>query len=614
MATATANKPIERTKLSPETIAGQTPARVAWIAQNLRIETQAGTISPLAANSGQITVWLQMARQEAAGLPVRLIVLKARRTGCSTGVQSDYFARVHHLPNRHALTIAHLADSTEVLFRMSKRFQEHLPKKQRRVEQSSNRKELLFAAPHGSSMRIETAGSPEAARSAGYQYVHCSEFAFWEQQAAAMAAITSTVPYAPGTCIIIESTANGVGDDFHRRWQEATRRLRNDPNDLAGFMPVFISWLTEPSYRQAVPAGYDWAAGAEDDVREDEPTLRGVGAADEQLYWRRLKIRDDFGGDVDGFRAEYPSTPDEAFITSGRPVCPAYVIAHHRKTVQDGRKARLYIDTRMESGIRVEFEDDYRARTGQAMPAPFWRIWRVPQEQGDYAIAGDVAEGGLSDPNNPGSEPDNSYGFVMERHSLEDCAEYINREEADLFGLELLKAHIWYNRGWVTPEANAMGQASLLVLKRAHCSRIMQRVAFVDSITQEPKMADGYKTTEQNRAEMLTTLLQYLRPNDLGEYEGCMVVRSAAFLDELATFIKTKTGKWEHMSGCHDDSIFARAIALQVHLKCPRLVVPQVFVPRRRNTMREMAVAGAVDYGPWNEGTNRMGGGVEESK
>jgi hypothetical protein len=40
----------------------------------------------------------------------------------------------------------------------------------------------------------------------------------------------------------------------------------------------------------------------------------------EQLHWRRWVIRNNFAGDLDRFHQEFPSTPLEAFMTTGRHV------------------------------------------------------------------------------------------------------------------------------------------------------------------------------------------------------------------------------------------------------------------------------------------------------
>ena len=243
--------------VTPEKLIGSTARRVAWIAANLRIETeermllpgQDSLIVPLTPKPGQVLVWRAMEKQEKAHLPIRIIVLKARRCGCSTAVEADFFTRVHFLPNKHAIVAAHETLPARKIFAMSKRFQTYLPKCIRRDTQASNAYEIQFSDPHASSMTVTTAGSPAATRAGGYSYIHASEYAHWEKPRTVMSALGATTARRPGTVIVIESTANGVGDDFHGKWLEAERRVRNDPNDLNGYLPVFLSWLIEPSYQ-----------------------------------------------------------------------------------------------------------------------------------------------------------------------------------------------------------------------------------------------------------------------------------------------------------------------------------------------------------------------------
>jgi hypothetical protein len=234
----------------------------------------------------------------------------------------------------------------------------------------------------------------------------------------------------------------------------------------------------------------------------------------------------------------------------------------------------------------------------------------MPQERGDYAMGGDVAEGRLSDVRNEASEPDRSAALVIERQTLEDAAEYVGRVEADAFGEQMGLAGRFYNLAYLTPEINAVGQATLLALRRMRYPRIMLRPAPPDSRDQDPRNFEGWRTMANNRDALLDLMLSYLRPNAWGTYEGQSVIRSSAFLDELATFIRTATGRREHMSGKHDDLIFARALAYMVHVTCPRGWRPRtVGLPPERQTLRDLAMVGAVDYGPsgWRPG-GRVGG------
>ena len=55
-----------------------------WMASRLRIATKAGELTSLIPNFDQMRVLSAWAAQEAAGLPVRLIILKYRQGGFST--------------------------------------------------------------------------------------------------------------------------------------------------------------------------------------------------------------------------------------------------------------------------------------------------------------------------------------------------------------------------------------------------------------------------------------------------------------------------------------------------------------------------------------------------
>ena len=582
---------------------GDTYARWAWIADNLVIQDDSSTLRPLIPNRGQQHIIAAMHEQESRNLPVRILLLKARQFGGSTAVEGDFFARMRHEPRREAITLAHNKKATARLYAMFQRFHDLTPKAKQLPTDANNGYQLRFSEPHAGGMLTETAGTKDSARSGTYQLALLSEYAFYSNQAGIIASVDSAVPFLPGTAIVIETTANGMGNDYNERWIAAIKRYRD--GDMTDYIPVFVSWLHIEKYALPVPDWYDWDA-VDAEIKDEEPNLIAIGATREQLYWRRRKIAA-FNGNMDLFHQEFPSTWEEAFIASGRPAIKAKIITHHRQTVRPGRKCRLVLDERLDCGVRADYDED--------LNEPFWRIWRPPFEDGDYAVGGDVAEGGLSDPQNEASDPDRSVGLVIERATLEDAAEFIaGHLEADLFGVELLKAAMWFNWAWVSPEANVAGQSTLHVLKRAHYPRIMQRQAAVDRIDGSPIMADGYKTTTANREASIDDMIAHIRPAIGGGYEGQMIVHSAAFLDECGTFVHVGArGKREHMRSRHDDTIFARIVTLQIHLDCPRMKMARAILPRRnKQTEGELNRPGAVDRGPWQETGGKGGLGYAE--
>ena len=65
---------------------------------------------------------------------------------------------------------------------------------------------------------------------------------------------------------------------------------------------------------------------------EEELVVKEYGLDDEQLMFRRRKIAQN---GIDLFMQEYPATPDEAFLTTGRPVFNPEQLQKCLKDTQD---------------------------------------------------------------------------------------------------------------------------------------------------------------------------------------------------------------------------------------------------------------------------------------
>src|SRR5262249_40550340 len=125
-----------------------------------------------------------------------------------------------------------------------------------------------------------------------------SEVAFWANLKEQLSSLFQALPDEPDTEAILETTADAFGDEFHKFWRQA------EAGD-SEFIAIFLPWSIEPSYRAEVPEGFTKSA-----EEIELATLHGLD--DEQLVWRRNKIRGMLG-DVRRFRREYPLTPAEAF-------------------------------------------------------------------------------------------------------------------------------------------------------------------------------------------------------------------------------------------------------------------------------------------------------------
>lgn len=509
-----------------------------WYMEHLlKIRTKDQRLIRLKLNVPQLKLHNSIEKQIAEGKPIRLIVLKGRQEGVSTYTEARGFHMSATRRYTSGLVIAHDTDGSDNLFAMSKRYYEHLPEEidlgDGQVVQIkprpkySNRKELVFE-DLDSRITIDTANNKDAGRSATIQWFHGSEVAFWTDAKATMLSVMQAVPKEPGTMVILESTANGVGGYFYDEWFRAKR-------GESDFVPVFIAWWEMPSYRAPVTEPLD--------LDEEERYLKeAYGLDDEQLQWRRDTIRTECQGDVDLFRQEYPSNDIEAFLVSGRPFFDVKALRKASQHTRSGDKG---------------FLDE---RDGKILWVPDAHGWLTvfahPQSGRKYAVGGDVAEGL--------EKGDFSCGQVIDRETFEQVAIWHGHIDPDLLGSELRRLAQWYNQAWLGVEVNNHGLTTNKTIARLGYNRLLHRQNTMEEEDREIEPTDrlGWRTDVRTRPVMLDDLARAIR-------EGTIKLNDAETVQECLTFVRNEKGKPEAQEGCHDDRVMALAIALQVHQLTP---------------------------------------------
>lgn len=267
----------------------------------LRIRPKAGSLTPFRFNRGQLFLHDRLQRQLRDTGRVRVIVLKGRQMGMSTYIGGRYYQRTIHRQGWRTFILTHEQPATDNLFGMVERFHEHCPPMIKPATGAANAKELSFAKLD-SGYRVGTAGTKEVGRSQTIQMFHGSEVAFWPNAEDHTAGIMQAVPDEDWTEVILESTANGIGNFFHTMWQEAVTGEN-------GYEAVFIPWFWEPTYRTKCSHDVGFSA-------EEQEVAEFHGLDRDQLLWRRNKIRQLAGREVQ-FKQEYPCTPEEAFQSTG---------------------------------------------------------------------------------------------------------------------------------------------------------------------------------------------------------------------------------------------------------------------------------------------------------
>jgi hypothetical protein len=269
-----------------------------YASKALKVRSKSGAIQPLALNRAQLYLHKRLEEQRAKTGKVRALVLKGRQQGCSTYTEGRFFWRTVWGRGIRTFILTHEEAASANLFEMAQRFFEYLPEELKPSVNAQNAKELLFKALD-SGYKVGTAGNKAAGRSSTIQLFHGSEVAYWPNAEEHAAGILQTIADAPGTEIILESTANGIGNYFHRQWQIAER-------GESQFITVFIPWFWQDEYK-ADATGFRPTA-------EEADYQQAYGLTLGQLAWRRGKISE-LGESK--FRQEYPANAIEAFQTSG---------------------------------------------------------------------------------------------------------------------------------------------------------------------------------------------------------------------------------------------------------------------------------------------------------
>lgn len=270
---------------------------------------------PLQLNAAQRYLHTKLEEQRQATGKVRALVLKGRQQGISTYIGGRFYWRVTHGRGIRCFILTHEQEATNNLFAMVERYHEHCPALMKPATGASNAKELYFDKLE-SGYAVGTAGTKAVGRSQTIQFFHGSEVAFWPNAPTHFAGVVQAVPDLPGTEIVLESTANGVGGEFHERWQQAEA-------GIGDYIAVFIPWFWQEEYRRAVPAGFE--------LDDEEREYMAAHALDlEQMAWRRNKIAE--LKDPVLFKQEYPATAAEAFQMSGHDsFIPAELVLRARK-------------------------------------------------------------------------------------------------------------------------------------------------------------------------------------------------------------------------------------------------------------------------------------------
>ena len=550
-----------------------------------------------------------------AGEPIRLILLKARQWGGSTTTQL-YMAwlQFFHKKGLNSLIIAHQGTaSDEIKDMFDLMIKKHPVEFLHRLGEaySENEPKLVGVGKSGSTHRVPqreckikvgTAERPNGCRGGAYSLVHLSEVGLWQKTEGKspediVRSACSGILAKPYTMIVMESTANGTGNFFHREYSAAA-----DPKIKSQYEALFIAWFQIEHYSLPFNSAEELRAFAKQlwenrnnaytpSNREESGrylwSLWERGASLEAIHWYIYERagKNDFAV----MAAEFPSDDVEAFVHSGTMVFDKYLVKRFEPFCREPKfVGEVYADADEgeEALSNLRFREDRQGLLS---------IWAMPEKFDDYEVTNRyltvVDVGGRS------NKADWSVIVVFDRLSMIDgseppsvVAQWYGHCDIDCLAWRAAQIAAFYNDSLLVIESNTLethdkerqvegGDQSQYILNQISdiYPNLYARKQSEDEIREGAPRKYGFHTNVATKPMIISTLVKVIR-------ERLYIERDKRCLDEYDTYERKPNGAYGAIVGKHDDLLMTRAIGLHI---CYREMEMPEFVPITNRTLRK---------------------------
>jgi len=490
-------------------------------------------------NYAQIAVVEEVERQinERNGM-VRVIILKSRQIGISTIIEAIMFVGTKLLPNFKGMVVSHEKDSAEHILSITNTYWKNYVFRDFHTERYNGRNHLAWE-DNDTALQVATARNVDVGRSRTLQAAHASEFAFWPDPENILNSLLNSIPNFGITFAFIESTANGIGNPFHSRWNAAVK-------GESIFKPLFFPWWKHPENVAAFLPAEVVSTYFIDKYDEEELELKArYNLSDARLIWRRYTIANDCGGDVNKFHQEHPSNPHEAFVATGRNVFPLKnLLAHYEP--RRGRVGRL-----LRVRNRVEFIEDANGPLRIFVSPSDDKDWGVYQIGADptHTVAGDYA-----------------VAQVINRRTNEQVAIYRSKIDMIKFASDLYLLGTFYNNARIAPEKEGPGYATVGALLGMNYPNVYESAKIDNTPGKVSGDTFGWGTNVKTKHVAVNALVHEFSQSmqHIGNVTYGITVHDEITLTELRDYVTTEDGSgYENADGSdHDDTVMALAIAV----------------------------------------------------
>ncbi len=515
----------------------------------LKIRNKDGQVTPFTMNRVQKKVNALLERHIKRHRTF-FYILKARQTGISTWAEGRLFHLTHMFSNARNVIIANDYDGSENVYNMSKMYYDNLPVEYRPLTKYSSKKQLVFENPSKegristpgmrSKIDVMTAGRQTSGRSFTFSAMHLSEFAFFPHGHELLTSLVPALPTRPGHFVIMETTANGTNNFAYNEWKRY-KEMYQKYGDETEFLPIFIAWYDDEGYTKPFIEDKQRRQFKQGLSKEDTAMQKQFSLSLEQMHWRRTQI-DAMGGDEERFAQEYPSTDEEAFLTSGKPIFNLH-------------KIRL-----ASAGIKKpEFTGEIRLN-GQLDPGPVgrFRIWHAPKAGREYVLGVDPVVASEANVPRTDQRADNAVIQVIDKETLTQCAEWVARINPIGMAPYVREIGRYYGgkegEALVVPERNNPGNTLIYELQKDYWN--IYRAEQLDKIALKFSDKLGWDTNMRTKPLLIDFAAFCF-------HKGYAKLNSQELLDEMRTFVDDETSGSADGSA-RDDRVMAWMLALFV--------------------------------------------------
>lgn len=432
----------------------------------------------------------------------RLIVLKSRQLGITTGFVLWILDECLFNRNRNAITIMQSRDHAVEAFdgkahyawlNLSPELKESLG-----WSMSADRaNQLAFSFGDGTDSKYSVATT---GRSGTFQYAHVSELSPLEAErpSDAKEVLSGTLPAVPQSGVaVIESTAASEYGLFRDYWDGAV-------DGKNGFDALFLNFRhdeAEISATRVIPV-----ESMPVEFREIQERHK-LSGQEVSYYFNRWQ---ELNRDWMTLRREYPITPEEAFIGSSDKLFDQDSIDEHLASARDGK-----------------------SRGG-------FNVFSAPRPGRVYAIGADPSGGVGRDANAAvvldvsGAKPSVACEYASDSVSPEDFA-YVLKELSET-----------YNDATVCIERNNHGLATITVFRNIADEEVLYRDTDQTKIYQRESDRFGFRTTAASKPGLLLAFGQALKDFLIDVPSRAILKEARAYPRELVSATKVDPSTTRH--------------------------------------------------------------------